>query len=256
MRIGGSKPADFAVFPSPVALVLNNHLLRVRLSAIAEVFNGGMFAVRRLRNFHSLHVIHGSMVFEHVSQLVTRHSWKIAEILGSHKIRGRSGCCRTGVRDLTIALRVWFRRPIYAIRLICLALLLVGCEKIDTTVGLSAAQDGLVTVERIPSSEQLYWDCGIILPGERTSITFPLELPDVHQASDVWESESSCECLRVTLLDVESPENNKPGIAANLVIDRSHQVGPSQRSHKLLVNVSFKSTTGQVSIVGVKITLM
>jgi hypothetical protein len=79
-------------------------------------------------------------------------------------------------------------------------LLLTGCANwSDNPVGFAklAAQ-----AERGTSSlPVLEWDCGVVLPRECTSITFPLHLPSVELSDDIIRVQTSCDCTEINICD-------------------------------------------------------
>lgn len=106
-----------------------------------------------------------------------------------------------------------------------------------------------------PHQTPIVWDCGIVLPGQRTSVTFPLDITGATSSADIVRIETSCECVAVSLVDLVDGEYRSHELAAQIVIDRSEE-RRAERNHALMVNVTFHTHQGNAQVASVKTVLL
>ena len=100
-------------------------------------------------------------------------------------------------------------------------LLLPGCiEGSNSSVGNAATKQSLGSGSR--NGGTIQWNCGVVLPGEFTTVTFPVEIPGIVSIADIIEIRSSCDCTQVKLR--ETPDGlEKAALLAQIRIDRSDE---------------------------------
>ncbi len=84
----------------------------------------------------------------------------------------------------------------------------------------------------------IVWDCGIVLPGEKSSLAFMLDIPGVTTTGDIIKLETSCDCLVVTSSDVVLSSSDKSSVALGIVIDRSEERAGDNPTQSLGVTIS------------------
>lgn len=127
-----------------------------------------------------------------------------------------------------------------ACMLACISL--AGCG-----TDLAPPPESFVTLTSSNSTtEHRVWDCGIVVPGQPASISFPLEDPAIRSTSDidVESVKTSCECIVATPFDyIDS--HGKSGVAVRLDINESAEAYAGRKAGMLLgVSLFFKTRSG------------
>ncbi|UUO04991.1 hypothetical protein M4951_16555 [Blastopirellula sp. J2-11] len=114
----------------------------------------------------------------------------------------------------------------------------VGCSR--ETEAIAAA--GHQATESAPSSA---WDAGIVFPGEVTTITFPLEVAEIADASGVDSIATSCECAVATACDYINARGERR-VAVQIKFDEPAQDHAVSRGIMLRVGLEIRLKSGQV----------
>jgi hypothetical protein len=125
-----------------------------------------------------------------------------------YRARGQIAKSR-GPGLLALLLQEFYRRHAWYVSLLAVVLMTVGCSR---TPHASEVADSITThVGKVQPS--IEWDAGIVVPGKRTSIVFPLMHAEIDSLNDIQAIVSSCPCLKAEACDyIDSSGNRRPGI--------------------------------------------
>jgi hypothetical protein len=127
----------------------------------------------------------------------------------------------------------------------------IGC---DYSVKHPASAHSSVTLEplRRTSVERIEWNCGIVVVGECSRISFPLSLPGVKSSKEIISVRSSCDCVKVEVRDVIRGSSEK--LVATISIDRTLE-NEAEAERNLFVSVFFGSSQGGEYEAVIRVTL-
>ena len=195
----------------------------------------------------------GFELCQELNRAAAEQHWRVVEQPIGYRPRSRADGKKIRAVDFWFALRTLLERSACIMLMAVLGALFLqaGCDRFD---------DGEASIAQAPtksgiSSEKLsiVWDCGVVLPGETTRISFPLDLPGVTSARDISSIETSCECVQVSLSDLKW---HGSGVLAFIHIDRSDEEQESDRIQQLHVTLSFTTYRGECHEATIHVTLL
>jgi hypothetical protein len=95
-------------------------------------------------------------------------------------------------------------------------------------------------------ADTVKWYAGILLPLESTAVTFPLDAPGVHRASDIASVSTSCDCINAAPREFIDMSGERQ-VAIRLESTTENLVDtPNGRTASLAVMISVLLTTGHL----------
>ena len=187
----------------------------------------------------------GFELCQELNRLVAERKWQIDEVAVSYEPRTIQQGKKIRAADFWRALMALLRAKSVVLSCLLLAASGLGCNlKLSAYGSAEQSNNAHGSSESKEMAARVVWDCGIVLPGETTTITFPFDVPSIRRSSDIDRIESSCECIEISVVEVQPTGDIQPYVAARISINRS-SVGVSKHSQKLQIFVTFHLRGGE-----------